>query len=166
MMGGMGGMGGMLDVFGPNCPVGKDNGGYDLAVSLGGYMIEDNQGLNGKDLCPKGGNDGTIYGWRASAESAGFARFVATQIYGEAPHHGYIYGGSGGALRSAQCIENVHDVWPASDGLEGISHRSALSHRRDGTRRGPAREGTPSRERYGRAVRRPRARVVRRDIGR
>jgi hypothetical protein len=131
----MGGMGGMANVFGPNCPVGKHNGGYDLAVSLGGYMIEDNQGHNGKELCPKGGNDATIYGWRASAESARFARFLATQIYSEAPHHGYIYGGSGGALRSAQCIENVHDVWAGAMPVRGTTAAPPL---RPGGRGGSA----------------------------
>jgi hypothetical protein len=117
----MGGMGGMVDVFGPNCPVGHVIGGYDLGVSLGAYTVEENQGHDGKELCPKAGNDGTIYGWRASAESARFARFLAGQIYGEAPHHGYIFGGSGGALRSSQCIENVYDVWDGAMPFMGVS---------------------------------------------
>ena len=86
-------------------------GGFDFAVGLGAYMVETNQGHVGSELCPKAGDDATVYAYRASAEAARFAEHLAKQIYGEAPHHGYVFGGSGGSGRAAMCIENVHDVW-------------------------------------------------------
>jgi hypothetical protein len=91
--------------------IGKLIGGYDFAISLGAYMVESNQGHVGSALCPKAGDDATVYGYRASAETARFAAFLAKQLYGAPPRHGYVFGGSGGSMRSAMCIENVHDVW-------------------------------------------------------
>ncbi len=32
-------------------------------------------------------------------------------MYGEAPHHSYVYGGSGGGIRSLAAIEGAPDVW-------------------------------------------------------
>jgi hypothetical protein len=86
-------------------------GGFDFAIGLGAYMVETNQGHVGSQLCPKAGDDATVYAYRASAEAARFARYVALALYGEAPHHGYVFGGSGGSGRAAMCIENVYDVW-------------------------------------------------------
>ncbi len=82
-----------------------------LAVSLGAYLVESNQGHIGTTECRKAGQDASIYGWRASAESARFGKYLAQKIYGQAPHHGYVYGGSGGARRSVNCAENGGDVW-------------------------------------------------------
>lgn len=61
---------------------------------LGGYLVESNQGH-----FPKEGT-GFANNWElfdASAESAIFAK----EIYGTEPHHGYVWGGSGGGARSA-----------------------------------------------------------------
>jgi hypothetical protein len=96
-------------------------GGYDFAIGLGAYMVESNQGHVGAELCPKAGPDATVYGYRASAEVARFARFVAGQLYGEPPSHGYVFGGSGGAGRSAMCLENVHDVWAGALTFMGVT---------------------------------------------
>ncbi len=82
-----------------------------LAVSLGAYLVESNQGHIGSAMCRKGGNDASIYGHRASAESARLARHLAMEIYGRRPQHGYVYGGSGGARRSVNCLEGAPDVW-------------------------------------------------------
>jgi hypothetical protein len=116
-----GGLGGNEYVF---CKAKPDGiygaiGGLDFALPLGAYMVESNQGHVGSELCPKAGDDGTIYGWRASAETGRFAKHLAVQIYGRAPHHGYVFGASGGGQRSAQCIENVHDVWDGAAPAEG-----------------------------------------------
>ncbi|MGD9796627.1 MAG: hypothetical protein AB7V15_00785 [Acidimicrobiia bacterium] len=86
-------------------------GGFDFAAGLGAYMVESNQGHVGSELCPKAGDDATVYAYRASAETARFAQHLALQLYGTAPHHGYVFGGSGGSGRAAMCIEHVHDVW-------------------------------------------------------
>src|SRR3546814_13857327 len=74
-------------------------------------MLESNQGHIGNDLDPRAGDDPGLYGWRASAESARFAKHLAAHHYGETPHHGYVYGGSGGARRSPLCLENAPDIY-------------------------------------------------------
>ena len=65
----------------------------------------------GDDIDPKGGEDPTLYGWRAAVESARFSKYVAQQVYGGQPHHAYVWGGSGGGRRSPLCLENAPDVF-------------------------------------------------------
>jgi hypothetical protein len=91
--------------------IGENIGGLSMCFRLGGYMVESNQGHIGDDLDPKGGEDPTLYGHRASAEAARFSKHLAQQLYGEPPHHSYVFGGSGGARRSPLCLENAPDVW-------------------------------------------------------
>src|ERR1700733_118672 len=64
-----------------------------MSARLGGYMVESNQGHKGDDFDPKAGEDPTLYGHRASAESARLSKYVAAQVYGSAPHHSYVWGG-------------------------------------------------------------------------
>jgi hypothetical protein len=75
---------------------------------LHGYLVESNQGH-----FPNEGmgfaNNYELFD--ASAESAIFAKSLAEEMYGEAPHHGYVWGGSGGGSRSIYCIENRPDVY-------------------------------------------------------
>ena len=75
---------------------------------LGGYLVESNEGH-----LPNEGmgfaNDWELYG--ASAATALFARTIAADMYGEAPHHGYVWGGSGGGSRSIYCLENRPDIY-------------------------------------------------------
>ena len=85
-----------------------------MTFRLGGYMVESNMGHIGDVIDPKAGDDPTIYGWRAAAESARFSKFVAAQVYGSAPHHSYVFGGSGGARRSPLCLAYAPDVWDAA----------------------------------------------------
>jgi hypothetical protein len=101
--------GGTEDFFGT--PLGRIIGGLEMCVRLGGYMVESNQGHIGDDIDPHGGDDPRLYGHRASAEVALFSQFVAAQIYGEPPHHSYVFGGSGGGRRSPLCLENGPGVW-------------------------------------------------------
>jgi hypothetical protein len=79
-----------------------------VARKFGAYLVESNQGHIGLDAGP---SDPTITTYRANAESARYARTVATEMYGWAPHHGYLVGPSGGGIRTWQCIEHVDDVW-------------------------------------------------------
>jgi hypothetical protein len=75
---------------------------------LKGYLVESNQGH-----FPNEGM-GFANAWElfdASAESAQFAKTIAAEMYGAAPHHGYVWGGSGGGARSISCIENRPDVY-------------------------------------------------------
>ena len=89
-------------------------GGLPYAASRGGYFVESNQGHIGAEVCPKAGDDATVYAYRASAESARFSRHLAALVYGDAPEHGYVFGGSGGGYRTTCCIENIEDdVWHA-----------------------------------------------------
>jgi hypothetical protein len=97
-----------------------------MSARLGGYMVESNQGHIGDDFDVKAGEDPTIYGHRASAESARFSKHIAAQVYGLAPHHSYVWGGSGGGRRSPLCLENAPDVWdgclPSTSGGEIAEH--------------------------------------------
>src|SRR3546814_11072026 len=76
-----------------------------MAFRLGGYLVESNCGHIGDDIDPKGGNDPTLYGYRAAVESARLSRPLAAQIYGAPPANGYVYGGIGGGRRSPGCME-------------------------------------------------------------
>jgi Tannase and feruloyl esterase len=91
--------------------LGEALGGIALTARLGGYMVESNMGHIGDDIDPKGGEDPTLYGWRAAAESARFSKYLAQQVYGSPPHHSYVWGGSGGGRRSPLVLENAPDVF-------------------------------------------------------
>ena len=97
------------DAFGG--AMGSIIGGFPLMARLGGYMVESNMGHIGDDIDPKGGEDPTLYGWRAAAETQRFSKYVAAQVYGRAPHHSYVWGGSGGGRRSPLCLENAPDAF-------------------------------------------------------
>jgi hypothetical protein len=76
---------------------------------LGGYLIESNQGHFGNE--GRTGLSEDIELFVASAETGRYSKDVAEEFYGAAPHHSYVWGGSGGGLRSICCIENRPDVW-------------------------------------------------------
>jgi hypothetical protein len=77
---------------------------------LGAYLVESNQGHIGNDMSGLRG-DWSITWYRASAASARLARTMAGQMYGEPPHHAYVYGPSGGGLRAFWCMEQMPDLW-------------------------------------------------------
>jgi hypothetical protein len=91
--------------------LGDAMGGVGLTARLGGYMVETNMGHIGDDIDPKGGEDPTLYGWRAGVEGARFSKHIARQVYGTEPHHAYVWGGSGGGRRSPLVLENAPDVF-------------------------------------------------------
>ncbi|HEX3793109.1 MAG TPA: tannase/feruloyl esterase family alpha/beta hydrolase [Acidimicrobiales bacterium] len=91
--------------------LGDAMGGVRLTARLGGYMVETNMGHIGDDIDPKGGDDPTLYGWRAAVEGARFSKYLAQQVYGAEPHHAYVWGGSGGGRRSPLVLENAPDVF-------------------------------------------------------
>jgi len=82
-----------------------------IGERLGGYMVESNSGHIGDDVDPRGGDDPTLYGYRASIETARFSKHVAAQVYGRAPDYSYVWGGSGGGRRSPSCLEYGSDVY-------------------------------------------------------
>jgi len=105
-------------------------GGLRMCARLGGCMVESNQGHIGDDFDPRAGEDATLYGYRASAETARLAKFVAAQVYGDAPHHAYVWGGSGGGRRSPICLEYGGDAWDGAlpfVGSGNISHHGDTS---------------------------------------
>lgn len=104
-----GGHAGHEDFFGGYA--GEIAGGLRMIERMGGYMVESNSGHIGDDIDPKAGDDPTLYGYRASVESARFSRFVAEQIYGKQPDYGYVWGGSGGGRRSPLCLEYGNGVY-------------------------------------------------------
>src|SRR5262245_61281341 len=75
---------------------------------LGGYLVESNQGHY-----PEEGlgfaDDIQLYG--ASALAARNGKQLGEEMYGPAPPDGYIWGQSGGGVRSLAALENVTDVW-------------------------------------------------------
>lgn len=86
-------------------------GGLPLITRLGGYMVESNSGHIGDSIDPKAGDDPTIYGHRASIETARLSKYVAAQVYNAPPAYAYVWGGSGGGRRSPLCFENGQDVY-------------------------------------------------------
>ena len=98
-----GGHAGHEDFFGGYA--GEISGGLKMVARLGGYMVESNSGHIGDDIDPRGGDDPTLYGYRASIECARLSRHIATQVYGRPPAYGYVWGGSGGGRRSPLCLE-------------------------------------------------------------
>ena len=93
-------------------PMGQMLGGLEMmGHRLGGYMVESNSGHIGDDIDPRGGDDPTLYGYRASVEAARFSKHVAAQVYGSAPAYCYVWGGSGGGRRSPLCLEYGADVY-------------------------------------------------------
>lgn len=85
--------------------MGQMLGGLPMIVRLGGYMVESNSGHIGDTIDPAIGVDPTVYGHRASIESARLSKFLAAQVYGEEPRYSYVWGGSGGGRRSPLCLE-------------------------------------------------------------
>jgi hypothetical protein len=98
------------NIFGEG-PVAEISGGLAMAFRLGGYMVESNCGHIGDDIDSRGGDDPTLYGYRAAIEAARLSKHLAAQIYGASPANGYVYGGSGGGRRSPGCIEYGPDVY-------------------------------------------------------
>ena len=82
-------------------------GSVEFAVDSGAYLVESNMGRTS----PFPGDDWTMAGYRASAAVARYSRVVAAEMYGEHRPYGYVFGGSGGALKTVSCIESTVDVW-------------------------------------------------------
>jgi hypothetical protein len=85
----------------PDDPLGSD---VAHALAAGAYFVVSNQGHEGPDATHL---DRWIHHYGANVAVAEHARTVATSVYGAAPRHGYIYGGSGGAGRTIACLEHA-----------------------------------------------------------
>ena len=85
-------------------------GALEVARAARAVLVDSNQGHLGNSMDGLRG-DPTILQFRASAQVARYAREVAAQMYGSPPHHGYLVGGSGGAMRTTICLEKVDGLW-------------------------------------------------------
>ncbi len=74
----------------------------------GGYLVVSNQGHTGPDATHL---DREIHHYGASVATARHSRLVAQEMYGDPPHHGYIWGGSGGAGRTIAILEHAPDLY-------------------------------------------------------
>lgn len=90
-----------------------------FAIGTGAYLVESNLGR--RDMFV--GDDPTIAGYRASAAVAEYSRVMAAEMYGPHRPYGYVFGGSGGSLKTISCLENT-DVW---DGAVPFVIGSAVS---------------------------------------
>ncbi len=82
---------------------------FDQAFDeFGAYLVESNQGHGHNE---GGGPITAVHQYGASAESARHSKVLAEEMYGTAPHHGYVFGASGGGYRSIACIENEPDLY-------------------------------------------------------
>jgi hypothetical protein len=93
-----------------------ENGGaltdhaLEQAFALGAFVVESNQGhLADEPSRPKA--EGSVLSYVASVATARHSRVIAEEMYGAAPHHAYVYGVSGGGLRSIVCLERGEGTW-------------------------------------------------------
>lgn len=82
-------------------------GSIEFASDSGAYLVESNLGRTD----PFPGEDWSLAGYRASAAAARFGRELAAEMYGEHRPYGYLYGGSGGSLKTLAGFEGAPDVW-------------------------------------------------------
>ena len=83
-------------------------GDIALACAYGGYLVVSNQGHTGPDATHL---DREIHHYGASVATARHSRVLAAEMYGDPPHHGYIWGGSGGAGRTIAILEHAPDLY-------------------------------------------------------
>jgi hypothetical protein len=82
-----------------------------FAASSGAYLVVTNNGSThgiGQSQDP---NVNTVIGFRANAAAAQYSREVAAKMYGAHRPYGYIYGGSGGSIKTVCAFENTFNVW-------------------------------------------------------
>jgi hypothetical protein len=82
-------------------------GSIEFAVDSGAYLVESNLGRAN----PFPGEDWSLAGYRASAAVARYSRRLAAEMYGVHRAFGYLYGGSGGSLKTLAGFEAAPDVW-------------------------------------------------------
>jgi hypothetical protein len=82
-----------------------------FAVASGAYLVESNGGAKHAIGQSQDPNINTVIGFRASAATAQYSRVLAAEMYGPHRPYGYIYGGSGGSLKTLCAFENTLDVW-------------------------------------------------------
>lgn len=96
-----------------------------FAAASGAYLVESNMGS--RNMFPAS-EDHTIGGFRASAAVAQYSRVLAAQMYGPHRPYGYVFGASGGSLKTISCIESTHGVWDGAVPYVTASDMAIPSH--------------------------------------
>jgi hypothetical protein len=94
-----------------NSPVTQENTAIGFAIASGAYLLVTNNGATqalGQSQDPE---VNTVIGYRANAAAAQYSRKQAAEMYGAHRPYGYIYGGSGGSLKTICAFENTLGVW-------------------------------------------------------
>ena len=110
-----GGQGGNVNLI-ASAKEARDTPGPTSAASLrfaaenGAFLVESNQG----HVAARGNYasvDPTITGYRANAAVARFAKIAGEKVYGSPVKRAYLFGGSGGGLRTFLGMENIPNMW-------------------------------------------------------
>lgn len=102
---------------------------FDVAFDdLGAYLIETNEG----HWPDEGLGVSTAEElWGASGYAVSYARTIADTVLGSRPQNGYLYGCSGGGVRSAEHLENLPDLFsggvPQAWGMISAQHWSSYA---------------------------------------
>jgi hypothetical protein len=89
----------------------QENTSIGFAVASGGYLIVTNNGSKEAIGQSQDPNINSVIGYRANAAAAEYSRVLAAQMYGPHRPYGYVYGGSGGSLKTVCGFENTFGVW-------------------------------------------------------
>jgi hypothetical protein len=95
-----------------------------FAAASGAYLLVSNNGAKHANAQSQDPNINTVIGYRASAAVAQYSRVLAAEFYGPHRPYGYIYGGSGGSLKTVAAFENTFNVW---DGAVPYIYGSPMS---------------------------------------
>lgn len=83
------------------------------SLDSGAYFVETNGGGAGGAAGPAFGGDPKVGAYKANAAAANYSRVLAGEMYGKGRPFGYVFGGSGGSLRTLGSVENTA-VWDGS----------------------------------------------------
>lgn len=81
-------------------------GNIRFAISNGAYFVESNM-----DMFESG--DASIL-YRTSAVAAEYSRVMAQKLFGDERPYGYVFGGSGGSLKTFGCVQYTEGIWDGS----------------------------------------------------
>jgi hypothetical protein len=87
------------------------NNQIGFSIASGAYCVETNEGGAAATATPSSRVDPTISGYSVNAAAAQYSRVLAAQMYGPHRPYGYVYGGSGGSLKTLAGFENTTGVW-------------------------------------------------------
>jgi hypothetical protein len=86
-------------------------GALQAAFSLGAVLVESNQGHIADEPSREKPADLAVSAYLASVATARYAKELTGELLGYPPHHSYVYGVSGGGVRSIVCLERGEGTW-------------------------------------------------------